>query len=72
MCSTGGTDTCTDDVATYSLSAGLSYALNSDTEIIGKITYLGFDDITVTDDGTVTTVTETETGSAQIGVRFKF
>ena len=72
LCSTGGTDTCTDDVATYSLSAGLSYALNSDTEIIGKITYLGFDDITVTDDGTVTTVTETETGSAQIGVRFKF
>ena len=72
ICTTGGTDTCTDDVATYSLSAGLSYALNSNTEIVVKGTYFGFDDITVTDDGTVTTVVETETGSAHIGVRYIF
>ena len=72
LCTAGGTDDCTDDVATYSLSGGISYALNSDTDITGKITYLGFDTINVTDDGTLVTVTESETLSAHIGVKFKF
>ena len=72
LCTAGGTDDCTDDVATYSLSGGISYALNSDTDITGKITYLGFDTINVTDDGTLVTVTESETLSAHIGVKFMF
>ena len=72
LCTAGGIDDCTDDVATYSLSGGISYALNPDTEITGKITYLGFDTINVTDDGTLVTVTESETLSAHIGVRFMF
>ncbi len=72
LCTSGGTDDCTDDVATYSLSGGISYALDSDTSITGKITYLGFDTINVTDDGALVTVSESETLSAHIGVRFKF
>ena len=72
LCTAGGTDDCTDDVATYSLSGGISYALNPETAITGKITYLGFDTINVTDDGTLVTVTESETLSAHIGVKFKF
>jgi len=72
LCTAGGTDDCTDDVATYSLSGGISYALNPDTEITGKITYLGFDDIKIQDDGAGVTVTESETLSAHIGVKFMF
>ena len=72
LCTVGGNNECTDDVATYSLIGGISYALNSDTEITGKITYLGFDTINVTDDGILVTVTDSETLSAHIGVKFKF
>ena len=72
LCTAGGTDDCKDDVATYSLSGGISYALNSGTEITGKITYLGFDTINVTDDGILVTVTDSETLSAHIGVKFMF
>ena len=72
LCTAGGTDDCKDDVATYSLSGGISYALNPNTDLTGKITYLGFDTINVTDDGTLVTVTESETLSAHIGVKFKF
>ena len=72
LCTSGGTDDCKDDVSTYSISGGISYALNSDTDITGKITYLGFDDIKITDDATQVTITESETLSAHIGVKFKF
>ena len=65
-------DDCKDEVATYSLRGGISYALNSDTDITGKITYLGFDTINVTDDGTLVTFTGSENLSAHIGVNFKF
>ena len=72
LCTAGGTDNCKDDVATYSISGGLSYALDSDKDITGKITYLGFDTINVTDDGTRVTVIDSETLSVHIGVKFKF
>ncbi len=72
LCTAGGTDDCKDDVATYSLSGGISYALNPNTDLTGKITYLGFDTINVTDDGTLVTVTESETLSAHIGFKFMF
>ena len=72
LCTAGGTDDCKDDVATYSLSGGLSYELNPGTDITGKITYLGFDTINVCDDGTLVTVAESETLSAHVGVKFKF
>ena len=72
LCTAGGSDDCTDDVATYSLSGGISYALNSETDITGKITYLGFDTINITDDGVGVDVFESETLSVHIGVKFKF
>ncbi len=72
LCTAGGSDDCTDDVATYSLSGGISYALNSETDITGKITYLGFDTINITDDGIGVDVLESETFSVHIGVKFKF
>ena len=72
LCTAGGTDDCTDDVATYSISGGVSYAINPDVDITGKFTYLGFDLIKVTDDGTLAIVSESETVSAHIGVKFKF
>tara|TARA_A100001388_G_scaffold174940_1_gene130865 strand:+ start:553 stop:1167 length:615 start_codon:yes stop_codon:yes gene_type:complete len=72
LCTAGGTDNCKDDVATYSISGGLSYALDSDKDITGKITYLGFDTINVIDDGLAAGVTDSETLSVHIGVKFKF
>ena len=72
LCTAGGTDNCKDDVATYSISGGLSYALDSDKDITGKITYLGFDTINVIDDGLAASVTDSETLSVHIGVKFKF
>ena len=72
LCTAGGADQCTDDVGTYSLSGGVSYALNPGTDITGKITYLGFNTINVIDDGVGITVLNSETLSAHIGVKFKF
>ena len=72
LCTSGGSDDCKDDVGTYSLSGGISYALNSNTDITGKITYLGFDDIKITDDGTLITVTESKNLSAHLGIKFRF
>ena len=72
LCTAGGTDNCKDDVATYSISGGLSYALDSDKDITGKITYLGFDTINVIDDGLAASVTDSETLSVHIVVKFKF
>ena len=72
LCTAGGADDCTDDVATYSISGGVSYALNSDTDITGKITYLGFDTINVSDDGVGVAVLDSETLSVHIGMKFKF
>ena len=46
--------------------------IRDSVDLIGKFTYLGFDTINVTDDGTLVTVTESETVAAHIGVKFKF
>ena len=72
LCSSGGTDDCTDDVATVSASGGLSYALNSDIDITGKFTYLRFESINITDNGTSVYVHESDTMAAHIGIKFKF
>ena len=72
LCTSGGDDDCKDDVATFSLSGGLSYAISSDIEITGKYTYLGFDTINVWDDATHTVVADSETHTVHVGLRFKF
>ncbi len=63
---------CKDDVFTYGISGGVNYALNPDVDITTKITYLGFDDFEITNVGVPVTITETETLSAYVGMKFKF
>ena len=72
LCSAGGTDDCTDDVATVSASGGLSYAINPDIDITGKFTYLRFESINIIDNETSVYVHESDTMAAHIGVTFKF
>ena len=71
-CAVAANTDCTDSAFSYSLSGGVNYALSPTSSITGKITYLGFDTINVTDDGALITVTDSETISAHIGVKFKF
>ena len=63
---------CTDDVFTLGISGGVNYALNPEADITAKITYLGFDDIELLNQGAVVTVTDSETLTASVGIRFKF
>ena len=72
LCFANGANDCDDDVATYSLSGGLAYGLNDSTELTAKLTYLGFDDININNNGTRITVLESETLSFHIGARVKF
>ena len=72
LCVANGANDCDDDVATYSLSGGLAYGLNETTELTAKLTYLGFDDIKINNNGTSITVLESETLSFHIGARVKF
>ena len=72
LCTAGGTDDCKDNVSTYAISGGINYALNDKTEITTKLTYFGFGDIDVTDDGTTLRVTDSETLSYRVGLTFKF
>ena len=72
LCFANGANDCDDDVATYSFSGGLAYGLNDTTELTAKLTYLGFDDININNNGTRITVLESETLSFHIGARVKF
>ena len=72
LCTAGGADDCKDNVGTYNISGGINYELNDKTEILTKVTYLGFGDIDVTDDGTLLRVTGSETLSYRVGLTFKF
>ena len=71
-CTVAANTDCTDSVFTYGLNGGISYTLNPSTDIYGKITYLGFSDITITNLGAETTIQDSETLSAYIGLKFNF
>ena len=71
-CTTAANTDCTSSVFTYGLNGGISYSLNPSTDIYGKITYLGFSDITLNDAGIETIIQDSETLSAYIGVKFNF
>ena len=72
LCTAAAATDCEDDVATFSFSGGLAYSLNDSTELTGKLTYLGFDDISMNNNGTAFTVLESETFTFSIGARVKF
>ena len=71
-CTAAANTDCTSSVFTYGLNGGISYSLNPSTDIYGKITYLGFSDITLNDAGIETIIQDSETLSAYIGVKFNF
>ena len=71
-CTTAANTDCTSSVFTYGLNGGISYSLNPSTDIYGKITYLGFSDVTLTNTGVEVIVEDSETLSAYIGVKFNF
>ena len=72
LCTAAANTDCTDNVFTFGLSGGVSYALNPSTSILGKVTYLGFGDINITNLGAAGEIREAETISTQIGLRFNF
>ena len=72
ICVAAANTDCTDSVFTFGLTGGVSYALNPSTSILGKVTYLGFDDIDITNLGQAAQILEAETVSAQIGLKFNF
>ena len=72
ICVAAANTDCTDSVFTFGLTGGVSYALNPSTSILGKVTYLGFDDIEITNQGVAAEIREAETVSAQIGLKFNF
>lgn len=72
LCTSGTSTDCEDDVATFSVSGGLAYAINDSTELTAKATYLGFDDISMNNNGTAFTVLESETFTIHFGARVKF
>ena len=71
-CTPAADTDCTDDVFTYGISGGVNYALNSKSDITAKITYLGFEDIEITNTGVPVTISGGETLSAYVGIKFKF
>ena len=71
-CTVAANTDCTDSVFTYGLNGGISYTLSPSTDVYGKITYLGFSDITITNLGAETTIQDSETLSAYIGLKFNF
>ena len=72
ICVAAANTDCTDSVFTLGLTGGVSYALNPSTSILGKVTYLGFGDIEITNLGQAAEIREAETVSAQIGLKFSF
>ena len=71
-CTAAADTDCTDNVFTYGINGGISYSLNPSTDIYGKVTYLGFSDITITNTGAQTIIQNSETLSAYIGLKFNF
>ena len=71
-CTAAADTDCTDNVFTYGINGGISYSLNPSTDIYGKVTYLGFSDVTITNTGTKTIIKDSETLSAYIGLKFNF
>lgn len=71
-CTPAANTDCEAQLFTYGISGGLNYALNPKADIMTKITYLGFEDIEITNVGNVVTITGGETVSAYIGIKFKF
>jgi len=71
-CTVAADTDCTDSVFTYGINGGISYSLNPSTDIYGKVTYLGFSDITITNTGAQTIIQNSETLSAYIGLKFNF
>ena len=57
---------------TYGISGGVNYSLNPESDITAKITYLGFEDIEITNQGVPVTISGGETLSAYVGMKFKF
>ena len=72
LCTAAVNTDCTDNVFAYGLSGGVNYYLDSITAISAKISYIGFGDITITDQGAATTIQDSETLSAHVGIKFKF
>tara|TARA_Y100000589_G_scaffold234810_1_gene222202 strand:- start:1385 stop:2005 length:621 start_codon:yes stop_codon:yes gene_type:complete len=72
LCVVGTSTDCFDDVATFSLSGGLAYAINDSTELTAKATYLGFDDINMKNHGQNFTVSESDTLTFLLGARVTF
>ena len=71
-CTTAANTDCSADVFTYSLSGGVNYALNSNTSISAKITYMNPQDFDVTNQGLLIEDIEVSTLSAYTGLNFKF
>ena len=71
-CTAAANTDCTDDVFTFGISGGVNYALNPQSDITAKITYLGFEDIEIINQGVPVTITGGETLSATVGIKFKF
>ena len=71
-CTVAADTDCNTSVFTYGLNGGISYSLNPSTDIYGKITYLGFSDVTITNTGVNAIIEDSETLSAYIGVKFNF
>ena len=71
-CTAAANTDCTDEFFTYGISGGVNYALNSQSDITAKITYLSFEDIEITNQGVPVTVSGGETLSAYVGMKFKF
>lgn len=71
-CTAAANTDCTDDFFTYGISGGVNYSLNPESDITAKITYLGFEDIEITNQGVPITISGGETLSAYVGMKFKF
>ena len=71
-CTAAANTDCTDDFFTYGISGGVNYALTPETDITAKITYLGFEDIEITNQGALIEISDSETLSAYVGMKFKF
>ena len=71
-CTAAANTDCTDNFFTFGITGGVNYALNPGADLTAKITYLGFDDIDITNQGAAVTITDSETLSAHLGIKFKF
>ena len=71
-CTAAANTDCTDNLFTFGISGGVNYALSQEADLTAKITYLGFDDIDITNQGVGVRISEAETLSAHVGIKFKF